>query len=71
MILSISSLRLARRVCRKSFDTTLARIPLTMEVCRKAACLTHCSVLNNGKSIGDRMLLTEKDIVCCPPPLFQ
>ncbi|CAD0081968.1 unnamed protein product, partial [Aureobasidium vineae] len=37
----------------------------------KAACLTHRSVLNNGKSIGDRMLLTHKDIVCCPPPLFH
>ncbi|KAI4144897.1 MAG: hypothetical protein LQ341_002530 [Variospora aurantia] len=37
----------------------------------KAACLTHHSILNNGKSIGDRMLLTEHDIVCCPPPLFH
>jgi acyl-CoA synthetase (AMP-forming)/AMP-acid ligase II len=37
----------------------------------KAACLTHTSILNNGKSIGDRMLLTPHDIVCCPPPLFQ
>ena len=37
----------------------------------KAACLTHRSILNNGKSIGDRMLLSEKDIVCCPPPLFH
>ena len=37
----------------------------------KAACLTHRSILNNGKSIGDRMLLTEHDIVCCPPPLFH
>lgn len=37
----------------------------------KAACLSHRSILNNGKSIGDRMLLTEKDIVCCPPPLFH
>ena len=37
----------------------------------KAACLTHRSILNNGKSIGDRMLLTENDIVCCPPPLFH
>lgn len=37
----------------------------------KAACLTHRSILNNGKSIGDRMLLTEYDIVCCPPPLFH
>ncbi|KAI9841996.1 MAG: hypothetical protein M1837_007562 [Sclerophora amabilis] len=37
----------------------------------KAACLTHRSILNNGKSIGDRMLLTPNDIVCCPPPLFH
>lgn len=37
----------------------------------KAACLSHRSILNNGKSIGDRMLLTEEDVVCCPPPLFQ
>jgi acyl-CoA synthetase (AMP-forming)/AMP-acid ligase II len=37
----------------------------------KAASLTHKNILNNGKSIGDRMLLTPLDIVCCPPPLFQ
>lgn len=37
----------------------------------KAAGLTHRSILNNGKSVGDRMLLTETDIVCCPPPLFH
>ncbi|KAI5856474.1 long-chain-fatty-acid-CoA ligase [Tricharina praecox] len=37
----------------------------------KAACLTHKSILNNGKAIGDRMLLTPSDIVCCPPPLFH
>ncbi|EEA23948.1 hypothetical protein TMatcc_007019 [Talaromyces marneffei ATCC 18224] len=37
----------------------------------KAACLTHRSILNNGIQIGDRMLLTENDIVCCPPPLFH
>ncbi|KAK3712247.1 hypothetical protein LTR37_009109 [Vermiconidia calcicola] len=37
----------------------------------KAACLSHKSILNNGIQIGDRMLLTEKDIVCCPPPLFH
>ena len=37
----------------------------------KAACLSHRSILNNGNSIGDRMLLTEYDIVCCPPPLFH
>jgi long-subunit acyl-CoA synthetase (AMP-forming) len=37
----------------------------------KAACLSHRSILNNGNSIGDRMLLTPEDVVCCPPPLFQ
>ncbi|OJD23791.1 hypothetical protein ACJ73_04851 [Blastomyces percursus] len=37
----------------------------------KAACLTHRSILNNGVQIGDRMLLTPNDIVCCPPPLFH
>ena len=37
----------------------------------KAACLTHRSILNNGNSIGNRMLLTEHDIICCPPPLFH
>lgn len=37
----------------------------------KAACLSHRSILNNGNSIGDRMLLTYEDRVCSPPPLFQ
>ncbi|KAF2276284.1 acyl-CoA synthetase/AMP-acid ligase-like protein II [Westerdykella ornata] len=37
----------------------------------KAACLSHRSILNNGNSIGDRMLLTPNDVVCCPPPLFH
>ncbi|CEJ60235.1 Putative AMP-binding enzyme [Penicillium brasilianum] len=37
----------------------------------KAACLSHRSILNNGSQIGDRMLLTANDIVCCPPPLFH
>lgn len=37
----------------------------------KAACLSHRSILNNGKSIGDRMVLTEEDVVVCPPPLFH
>lgn len=37
----------------------------------KAACLAHRSILNNGIQIGDRMLLTDKDVVCCPPPLFH
>ncbi|KAJ5665473.1 AMP-dependent synthetase/ligase [Penicillium maclennaniae] len=37
----------------------------------KAACLSHRSILNNGSQIGDRMLLTPSDVVCCPPPLFH
>lgn len=37
----------------------------------KAACLSHRSILNNGSQIGDRMLLTPNDIVCCPPPMFH
>lgn len=37
----------------------------------KAACLSHKSILNNGLQIGDRMLLTERDVICCPPPLFH
>ena len=37
----------------------------------KAACLSHRSILNNGNQIGDRMLLTAEDVVCCPPPLFH
>ncbi|CAI7603657.1 unnamed protein product [Penicillium glandicola] len=37
----------------------------------KAACLSHHSILNNGSQIGDRMLLTSNDIVCCPPPMFH
>ena len=37
----------------------------------KAACLSHRSILNNGNQIGDRMLLTPEDVVCCPPPLFH
>lgn len=37
----------------------------------KAAMLSHKSILNNGFSIGERMGLTEKDIIVCPPPLFH
>ncbi|KAI8939175.1 hypothetical protein NX059_005007 [Plenodomus lindquistii] len=37
----------------------------------KAASLSHRSILNNGNSIGDRMLLTPQDVICCPPPLFH
>ncbi|KAH8589394.1 hypothetical protein B0O99DRAFT_600019 [Bisporella sp. PMI_857] len=37
----------------------------------KAAMLTHHNLINNSLSIGDRMALTPKDILCCPPPLFH
>lgn len=37
----------------------------------KAAMLTHRNILNNGHSIGSRMLLTPDDVVVCPPPLFH
>lgn len=37
----------------------------------KAAMLTHHGLLNNARFIGDRMSLTENDILCCPPPLFH
>ncbi|KAJ5099474.1 AMP-dependent synthetase/ligase [Penicillium argentinense] len=37
----------------------------------KAACLSHHSILNNGSQIGDRMLLTPNDVICCPPPMFH
>ncbi len=37
----------------------------------KAAQLSHMNILNNGNSIGDRLLLTADDVVVCPPPLFQ
>ncbi|KAJ9610089.1 hypothetical protein H2204_015492 [Knufia peltigerae] len=37
----------------------------------KAACLTHRNVLNNGFFVGYGMELTEKDIICCPPPMYH
>lgn len=37
----------------------------------KAAMLTHHNIINNGQAIGDRMRLTQEDILCCPPPLFH
>ncbi|KIX08839.1 uncharacterized protein Z518_03496 [Rhinocladiella mackenziei CBS 650.93] len=37
----------------------------------KAAMLTHHSLVNNSRFIGDRMALTEEDVLCCPPPLFH
>lgn len=37
----------------------------------KAAMLTHHGLLNNARFIGDRMALTQDDVLCCPPPLFH
>ncbi|KIW72918.1 hypothetical protein PV04_01077 [Phialophora macrospora] len=37
----------------------------------KAAMLTHHSLVNNSRFIGDRMALTDHDVLCCPPPLFH
>ncbi|KAF9404187.1 Fatty-acid-CoA ligase, partial [Podila epigama] len=37
----------------------------------KGVSLSHRNILNNSIHIGDNMKLTEKDIICCPPPLFH
>lgn len=29
------------------------------------------NVVNNARFIGDRMKLTDTDVLCCPPPLFH
>ncbi|PPJ57371.1 hypothetical protein CBER1_01349 [Cercospora berteroae] len=37
----------------------------------KAAMLSHVNLINNANLLGDRIGLTETDIICCPPPLFH
>ncbi|KAF9195847.1 Fatty-acid-CoA ligase [Haplosporangium sp. Z 27] len=37
----------------------------------KGVSLSHRNLLNNGIQVGDGMLFTEKDILCCPVPLFH
>ncbi|KAB8233781.1 uncharacterized protein BDW43DRAFT_319491 [Aspergillus alliaceus] len=37
----------------------------------KIAMLTHKNVISNAHLIGHRLLLTEKDVICCPYPLFH
>ncbi|KAK3831582.1 MAG: acyl-CoA synthase, partial [Linnemannia gamsii] len=37
----------------------------------KGVSLSHRNLLNNALNIGDYMRLTEKDILCCPVPLFH
>ncbi|KAK6540804.1 hypothetical protein TWF694_008193 [Orbilia ellipsospora] len=51
-------------ICNIQFTSGTTAMP-------KAASLTHINILNNGKFIGDRMRLTENDVVVCPPPLFH
>ncbi len=37
----------------------------------KGVMLTHYNIVNNGKTIGDNMKLTEEDRVCIPVPFFH
>ena len=37
----------------------------------KGVMLTHVNILNNGFSIGERQIFTNKDRLCLPPPLFH
>ncbi|KAF9181229.1 Fatty-acid-CoA ligase [Haplosporangium sp. Z 767] len=37
----------------------------------KGVSLSHRNILNNGIHIGDNMKLTERDLLCCPVPLFH
>ncbi|KAL3484370.1 acetyl-CoA synthetase-like protein [Aspergillus germanicus] len=37
----------------------------------KAVCLTHRNILNNAFFVGQGMLLTREDVICCPPPLYH
>ncbi|KAF3314358.1 hypothetical protein TWF173_004961 [Orbilia oligospora] len=37
----------------------------------KAACLTHKSLLNNAIVTGNRLNLTELDVLCCAPPIYH
>ena len=37
----------------------------------KGVMLTHYNILNNGKTIGDRMKFTEKDRLCITVPLYH
>lgn len=55
---------LAYNVCNLQFTSGTTGLP-------KAAMLTHHSLVNNARFIGDRMRLTPDDTLCCPPPLFH
>ncbi|GAO14910.1 hypothetical protein UVI_02007480 [Ustilaginoidea virens] len=55
---------LAHQVVNLQFTSGTTGLP-------KAAMLTHHNLVNNSRFIGDRMRLTSKDILCCPPPMFH
>lgn len=55
---------LPHNVCNLQFTSGTTGLP-------KAAMLTHHSIVNNARFIGDRMRLTPDDVLCCPPPMFH
>ncbi|KAH8901418.1 acetyl-CoA synthetase-like protein [Thozetella sp. PMI_491] len=54
----------AHDVCNLQFTSGTTGKP-------KAAMLTHHNIINNARFIGQRMHLTAKDVLCCPPPLYH
>ncbi|KAF3385397.1 putative acyl-CoA synthetase YngI [Penicillium rolfsii] len=37
----------------------------------KVAMLSHLSMLNNARFVGQRLGIASTDVICCPPPLFH
>lgn len=37
----------------------------------KGATLSHCNIVNNGRFVTDRILLTDQDRLCIPVPLYH
>ncbi|KEF57319.1 uncharacterized protein A1O9_05236 [Exophiala aquamarina CBS 119918] len=62
-----------RRAEKKVKDTDVLNLQFTSGTtgAPKAAMLTYRNLINNGKLVGDRLNLTSKDRLCCPPPLFH
>lgn len=49
-----------------------ADTPVRNVIPEVSALLTsHSSLVNNSRFIGQRLALTEDDVLCCPPPLFH